>query len=100
LVVTEKKRFIKTSPVGFINSLSAIAGMEPLNDQLSMIQAPTLALAGEEDESYLPFLDLFSQRINGCQKGLILQAGHMSNLENPQVFNEMVLSFLKEIERT
>jgi pimeloyl-ACP methyl ester carboxylesterase len=97
---TERKRFIQTSPVGFINSLSAIAGMESLNDQLSTIQAPTLALAGEEDETYLSYLELFFQRIKGCQKGLIPQAGHMSNLENPKVFNGMVLSFLKKIERT
>jgi pimeloyl-ACP methyl ester carboxylesterase len=97
---TERKRFLQASPIGFANSSLALAGMEPLNDQLSAIQAPTLVLAGEEDESYLPYLDLFSQRIKRCQKGLIPQAGHMSNLENPIVFNEMVLSFLKEIERT
>jgi pimeloyl-ACP methyl ester carboxylesterase len=96
---TEKKRFLQASPIGFANSCLALAGMESLNDQLSSIQAPTLALAGGEDETYLPYLDLFSQRIKGSQKGLIPQAGHMSNLENPIVFNEMVLSFLKEIER-
>jgi 3-oxoadipate enol-lactonase len=95
----EKKRFLQASPVGLANSCLAIAEMKPMNDQLSVIQAPTLALAGEEDEPYLPYLDLYVQKIKGCQKRLIPQAGHMSNLENPEAFHAAVWSFLERVDR-
>ena len=90
----ERKRFLQASPIGLANCCLAIAEMKPMNDQLPAIQAPTLALAGEEDEQYLPYLDLYLQRIPRCTKMLIPQANHMSNLENPAAFNEIVLSFL------
>lgn len=95
----EKARLAKASPIGLARSCLAIANMRPLTDQLSSIQVPTLALAGEEDEPYLPYLDLYAQRIPNCRKETIPLAGHLSNLENPQAFNEVVLSFLSGLGR-
>ena len=91
----EKKRFLRMSPTGLANSCLAIASMEPLTGQLGFINVPTLALAGEEDEPYLPYLDLYARQIPHCRKQTVPRAGHLSNLENPQAFNEIVLSFLK-----
>jgi pimeloyl-ACP methyl ester carboxylesterase len=93
----EKSRFVGSSPVGLANSCLAIAGMEPLTEQLERIQAETLAVAGEEDEPYLPYLDLYARKIPNCLKRTIPGAGHLSSLENPRAFNETVLSFLKGI---
>jgi 3-oxoadipate enol-lactonase len=90
----EKARFAKSSAVGFIHSCLAIAQMEPLTDRLGEIKAPTLALAGEKDEPFLPYLDIYSRRIPNCKKLTIPRAGHLSNIENPQAFNQAVLSFL------
>lgn len=90
----EKRRFLQTSAIGLANSCLAIAGMEPLTTQLGYIQTPTLALAGEEDEPYLSYLDLYARQIPHCQKETVPRAGHLSNLENPQAFNEIVLTFL------
>jgi 3-oxoadipate enol-lactonase len=95
----EKKRFLQTSVAGWANTCLAIAEMKPMNDQLSAISTPTLALAGEEDEPYLRYLDLYLQEIPRCRKEVILQASHMCNLENPEAFNQIVLSFLKGLER-
>jgi pimeloyl-ACP methyl ester carboxylesterase len=74
--------------------------MEALTGQLALIKAPTLALAGEEDEPYLPYLDLYARQIPQCFKHTVPQAGHLSSLENPQAFNEIVLSFLRGLART
>jgi len=90
----EKARFAKSSAVGFIHSCLAIAQMEPLTGRLGEIKAPTLALAGEKDEPFLPYLDIYSRRIPSCKNLTIPRAGHLSNLENPQAFNQAVLSFL------
>ena len=91
----EKKRFVRMSPIGLANSCLAITSMEPLTSKLGVINIPTLALAGEQDEPYLPYLDLYARQIPHCQKQTVPRAGHLSNLENPQAFNEIVLSFLK-----
>ena len=93
----EKMRFLQTSAIGLANSCLAIASMASLTGELKLIQAPTLALAGEEDEPYLPFLDLYASQIPKCRKTTVPQAGHLSNLENPQAFNQIVLSFLREV---
>lgn len=96
----QKNQFLGSSPVGLANSCLAIAGMDPLTGQLEAIQAPTLAVAGEEDEPYLPYLDLYARKIPNCRKKTIPGAGHLSSLENSRAFNEAVLSFLKGIRET
>lgn len=96
----EKERFRRSSAIGFANSCVAIAGMESLTGQLGLIKTPTLALAGEEDEPYLPYLDLYARLIPQCAKQTVPLAGHLSNLENPGAFNKIVLSFLTGFERT
>ncbi len=94
----EKAAFRNHSAAGFARTCLAIAGMEPLTPRLGEIQAPTLALAGEKDEPYIPFLDIYAQRIPKCRKLIIPRAGHVSNLENPEAFNEAVLSFLNGLK--
>jgi 3-oxoadipate enol-lactonase len=94
----EKERIAKISPVGFARTCLAIARMESLNEQLSAIKAPTLALTGEEDDPYLPYLDLYALKIPDCKKRVIPRAGHLSNLENPEAFIEVVRSFLNGLE--
>ncbi len=93
----ERNRFLRASAIGLANSCLAIGRMEPLTGQLRSIQAPTLALAGEGDEPYIPYLDIFAREIPGCRKEIIPRAGHLSSLENPQAFNESVLSFLNTL---
>ncbi len=93
--VQEKERFLRSSARGFANSCLAIAAMTSLTEDLEAIQVPTLALAGEEDEAYLPYLEIYAEKIRGCRKETIPRAGHLSNLENPGAFNKAVLTFLK-----
>ncbi len=91
----EKERFLRSSATGFANSCLAIAGMTSLTEDLQGIQIRTLALAGEEDEAYLPYLEIYGRKIRGSRKETIPRAGHLSNLENPAAFNKTVLSFLE-----
>jgi len=93
-----KEKLARSSAVGFAHSCLAIAKMECITDLLGEIKAPTLALTGERDEPYLPYLDLYSRKIPNCQKRVIPGAGHMGNLENPEAFNQAVLSFLKTLQ--
>jgi 3-oxoadipate enol-lactonase len=64
-------------------------------DSLSQIEAPTLVVVGEFDRLTSPALakDIADQ-IPGAKLAIIKDAGHLSNIENPNEFNSVVLDFL------
>jgi pimeloyl-ACP methyl ester carboxylesterase len=68
----------------------------PANTRLGMISAPTLVIVGERDLPFYnrPIADILEQSILHAQKVIIPGAGHMSNMEEPEIFNRTVLEFL------
>jgi len=75
-------------------------GVEPsANEQLDNIKAPTLVVIGERDLSYYnhPLADRLVDQISNAKKVIIPKVGHMSNMEDPNGFNEAVLSFLANV---
>jgi pimeloyl-ACP methyl ester carboxylesterase len=80
----------------FINADSGQGLNPPANARLGAIRAPTLVIVGERDLPFynLPLADRLEQGIPHAQKVIIPEAGHMSNMEVPHVFNRIVLSFL------
>jgi 3-oxoadipate enol-lactonase len=64
---------------------------------LSGIRVPTLVLVGEEDVP-TPRADaeLLATSIKGAHLEIIPGAGHLSNLEQPQAFNEALMRFLRK----
>ena len=64
---------------------------------LSVVTRPTLVVVGEEDEIAGP--DVARQmhgQIAGAGLAVIGHAGHLSNLEQPEAFNEALVRFLTE----
>jgi len=67
----------------------------PSIEQLNSINTPTLILAGEFDlPDFQEIAKIISEKIPGSKKITIPHAGHMSNMENPEYFNEVVCEFL------
>ena len=63
------------------------------------IQAPTLILVGEHDRLNPPSVARgLAQEIAGAEVVIIPDAGHLSNMEQPELFNEAVSSFLSRIK--
>jgi 3-oxoadipate enol-lactonase len=64
-------------------------------DDLKRIRVPTLVLNGEHDRLTPPAMarDLAAQ-IPGARVEIIADAGHLINIEQPEVFNRIVLDFL------
>lgn len=59
------------------------------------IAVPTLLVFGEDDRLMPPEIGRGMQaRIRGAQLVVIPTAGHLSNIEQPEIFNEAVLHFL------
>ena len=66
-------------------------GMEKLN-------VPTLILVGDEDDPSLEPSILMKQRIPRSGLMVFPQTGHTINLEEPELFNRVVLDFLTAVE--
>ena len=64
------------------------------------IKAPTLILVGDEDMITPPALsEQLAALIAGSRVEIINRAGHLANVEQPEMFNERVDRFLFEIEQ-
>jgi len=64
-------------------------------NSLESIKAPTLVLVGDKDEPYFAATDYMTGKIPGATKVVIPNAGHAANIDQPQLFNDAVLSFLE-----
>jgi 3-oxoadipate enol-lactonase len=65
----------------------------------SAIRVPTLVLCGTEDRITPPALSTeLTRLIPGARCELIDRAGHLSNLERPDVFNALVEAFIRGAE--
>ena len=61
---------------------------------LEAIKVPTLVLVGSKDEAYFAATDYMASKIPGAQKAVLADAGHAANIDQPEVFNRVVLDFL------
>ncbi|HEX6156252.1 MAG TPA: alpha/beta fold hydrolase [Burkholderiales bacterium] len=67
---------------------------------LEQIRVPTLVITGDEDSVYPPAMARdIARRIPGAGLVVMNGVGHLSNLEQPEEFNQAVLQFLKHQEK-
>jgi 3-oxoadipate enol-lactonase len=88
-----REMFLATNLEGYIGCGEAIRDMDhrPL---LAKIAVPTLVIAGKHDPATtLEAGEFIKQHIPGAQIA-VLDAAHISNLEQPQVYADTVLNFL------
>ncbi len=85
------------TPVGLAGALRGMALRPDSTDLLPQIQCPALILVGEED-STTPLADaqLMAERIPQARLVTIPDAAHLSNLEQPEAFNQALVAFLAE----
>jgi 3-oxoadipate enol-lactonase len=95
-VATVREMAARAHPEGVARALEAMRERPDSTAGLEMIQVPVLALVGEED-TLTPEAE--ARKIaEGVPDGRLLVipgAGHLSNLERPEAFNEALLSFLR-----
>jgi 3-oxoadipate enol-lactonase len=99
-IVDEIRRTIlSNSPLGICGALLAMAGRTDTTEALAKISVPTLILVGEHDAVTPPSAaKIMRDRILNSKLHLIENAAHMSNLENPSMFNEHLTKFLNGID--
>ncbi len=67
-----------------------------LEERLATIRVPTLIVCGERDEACGKTSEFLAGAIPGARLWMVPRAGHFVSLEEPRLFNETVLAFLRE----
>ncbi len=89
---------LNNTPLGLANSLRGIGtGAQPsVYERLSGMPLPILWVAGEEDAKFVGIAQDMHRLVPGSELRVIPRAGHAAHLEQPEEFNQAVLSFLRE----
>lgn len=98
IVKRVREMMVDTVPEG---AAAALAGMAQRQDQrswLPRIVVPTLIMVGRHD-AITPVEDseAMQREIPGSQLEIIEGAGHVSNLEQPEEFNRLLVKFLSNV---
>jgi 3-oxoadipate enol-lactonase len=90
---------LKTKREGAAAALLGMASRDDQTTLLKQIKVPTLILVGRDD-AITPLADseTMHREIAGSKLVVIEGAGHVSNFEQPAIFNDALLNFLKEVE--
>lgn len=62
------------------------------------ITTSTLVLVGENDKAFLTPSDYMALKIPDSKKVVIADAGHASNIDQPEAFNQAIMEFLGALE--
>lgn len=84
------------NPTGFANTLRSMLVAETTTEDLLRITAPTLVLAGEKDPA-MKAIELTANTISHCTFTKVDNAGHLSNIDQPELFAQAVSEFLNSV---
>ncbi len=99
-LVEYARKTIQHAPVsGILVDLMAMADRPDSVAHLRTITCPTLVVIGQEDQT-TPLVDaqLMANEITGARLAVIPAAGHLSNREQPDVFNDLLRGFVEELQ--
>ena len=94
--------FISHSAVGSALTIKGVILKRPtifaLQPKLLQLSVPTLIIVGDEDDSCIEPALFLKRNITPSCLAVFPMAGHAINLEEPALFNQMVLDFLTLVE--
>ena len=93
-VVDQVKVMILSTPVaGYLGCVGALRRLD-FKGQLARIQTPTLFIVGEFDGPHPDEMKSMSELINNSGYHVIRDAAHISNMQQPEIFNGHLNDFL------
>lgn len=97
IVKRVRDMMLKTKPEGAASALLGMAERDDQTELLSRITTKTLILVGAEDAITPPAdSEKMHNAIAGSRLVVLENAGHVSNLERTEEFNEALMDFLRE----
>jgi 3-oxoadipate enol-lactonase len=98
VVARVRDMILNTDPVGAAAAQRGMAQRIDHTDFLSRIVVPTLVIVGRHDQlTPVSESEMMHRGITGSRLQVIEDAGHISNLEQPERFNRSLSEFLHEI---
>ena len=95
-----RQMILGTNVDGYIGCGSAVRDMAQ-STMLLKIKAPTLVLSGRHDPACTVEQGIVLNRlIDGSRMVIIEDAAHLSNIEQPAVFNKVVREFIDSVDNT
>jgi 2-succinyl-6-hydroxy-2,4-cyclohexadiene-1-carboxylate synthase len=93
-----RRQRLSNNPLGLANSLRGMGqGAQPsFHDRLTEVRIPTLLLAGEEDTKFRALAEEMATSIPNARFAAIPNAGHAAHFEQPELFDDIALSFLRQ----
>lgn len=97
-ITAVKKMIRSTTENSLTSTLKALAGRKDTCGILPQIQVPVLILTGEKDKITPPSVaESMHEKIINSTLEIIGNAGHLSNMENPEEFNKYFMKFVSEL---
>lgn len=88
----------KASDAGISSGLVALATRTDSTQMLAKIKVPTLVIVGEEDKvTTVADAEFLAKSISGSQLRKLKNTGHLSNIEDPKMFNETLFKFVNSL---
>jgi pimeloyl-ACP methyl ester carboxylesterase len=95
-------RLVSHSALGSMHTARGVMLKRPtifaLEPKLRKLIVPTLILVGDEDEGCLEPALFMKRNIRRSGLSVFPQSGHVINIEEPELFNRLVLDFLTSVE--
>jgi 3-oxoadipate enol-lactonase len=99
LISYTRKELLNTSHKSICDTLLALAEREETCSSLMKISTPTLIICGSEDTvTPLVQAEFMKGGIAGAKLIIIENAGHLSNIEQPDAFNQIVQNYLDKLD--
>ena len=96
------RQFSEHSAQGSANTMLGYQARRPslydLTADMARITAPTLIVAGDEDDAVLEPSLLMKRNIPTAGLVVLPKSGHMTNLEDPALFNRLLEDFFHQVE--
>ena len=90
------------SSIGAANTFRGVQIKRPsifdLKDRMRQLTIPTLIMIGDEDEPCVDAAVFMKRNIPTAGLSILPQSGHTINLEEPDLYNRIVLDFLTAVE--
>jgi pimeloyl-ACP methyl ester carboxylesterase len=98
LVETVQRWMAGASPEGVAFALRAMRDRDDCLARLSEITLPSLVLGAERDQAIPPqHAEMLAAGLPDAHFAIVPAAGHMANLEQPTVFNRVLLDFINQL---
>ena len=96
------RQFSEHSALGSANTMLGYQARRPslydLTAEMARITAPTLIVAGDEDDAVLEPSLMMKRTIPTAGLVVLPRSGHMTNLEDPALFNWLLEDFFHQVE--